>query len=68
MDKEERKKLEAEIEKAAYTNMSDPGYWARRRYRWDEWGSPVGLTIAWTLFVLTIGVFIYLLHLAELIG
>jgi hypothetical protein len=31
---------------------------------WDGWGSPVGLG----LFLLSIGGFLYLLHLASLIG
>lgn len=68
MDKEERKKLEADIEKAAYNSMSDASYWAKRRHRWDEWGSPVGLSLGWALFIIPLGVFLYLLHLAGLIG
>lgn len=67
MDKEERKKLDADVEKAAYNSMSDPNYWARRRSRWDEWGSPVGLSLGWTLFIIPIGIFLWLLHLAGIL-
>jgi hypothetical protein len=35
-----------------------------RRSRWDEWGSPVGLGLAWALFIVPLGLFLYLLHLA----
>ena len=67
MDKEERMKLDAGVEKAVYESMSDPNHWARRRNRWDEWGSPVGLSLGWAIFIIPLGVFLYLLHLAELI-
>ncbi len=42
-------------------------YLMRRRYRWDEWGSPVGLGLAWTLLIVPLGIFLYLLHLAGII-
>ena len=42
-------------------------YWAKRRWKWDEWGSPVGLGLAWALFVIPLGLFLYLLHLAGLL-
>ncbi len=67
MDKEERKEMNAGVEKAAYTKMQDPDYWFRRSH-WDEWGSPVGLSLGWALFVVPLGLFIWLLHLAGLIG
>lgn len=35
---------------------------------WFSWGSPVGLGLGWTLFIIPLGVFLYLLHLATLIG
>ena len=68
MDKEERKKLESDVERAAYDSMTDASYWAKRRSHWDDWGSPVGLTLAWAPGLVCIGVFLYLLHLAGLIG
>ena len=67
MDKEEQKKLTNDVEKAVYESMSDPRYWARKRAKWDEWGSPVGLTLAWALFIIPIGIFIWLLHISGLI-
>ena len=67
MDKEEQKKFAQDVEKAAYDSMSDPSYWIRRRQRWDEWGSPVGLSLGFALFIIPLGVFLYLLHLAGLI-
>ena len=67
MDKEERKQLDKEVEKAVYDSMSDPKYWARKRYRWDEWGSPVGLAICGSLSLISVGIFLWLLHLSGLI-
>lgn len=67
MDKEEQKKHSAEIEKAVYDAMSDPKYWSRKRYRWDEWGSPVGLALGWAIFIIPLGIFLYLLHLSGLL-
>ncbi len=34
---------------------------------WFSWGSPVGLGIGWTLFIVPIGIFLWLLHLANII-
>lgn len=49
--------------------LEEPDYWFKtRRQKWDEWGSPVGLGLAWTLFIIPIGVFLLLLHLAGLLG
>lgn len=67
MDKEERKQLDKEVEKAVYSSMSDPKYWSPRRHRWDEWGSPVGLSLGWAIFIIPLGIFLYLLHLAGLL-
>jgi hypothetical protein len=67
MNKEERIQLEKEVEKAVYDSMSDPKYWARKRYRWDEWGSPVGLSLGWAIFIIPLGIFLYLLRLAGLL-
>lgn len=67
MDKDERKQLEKDVEKAVYDSMSDPKYWARKRYRWDEWGSPVGLALGWAIFIIPLGLFLYLLHLSDLL-
>ncbi len=49
----------------------DERYWLERkmpRRRWDEWGSPVGLALGWAIFLVSIGFFLYLLHLAGLLG
>lgn len=67
MEKEQQAKRSTEVEKAVYEAMSDPKYWARKRYRWDEWGSPVGLALGWAIFIIPLGVFIYLLHLSGLL-
>ncbi len=34
---------------------------------WFSWGSPVGLGLGWALFIIPTGLFVYLLHLAEVI-
>jgi len=68
MNKEEQKKFEENVGQAINSVMSDPKYWARKKYRWDEWGSPVGLSLGWTLFIVPLGVFLYLPYLAGLIG
>jgi hypothetical protein len=67
MEKEDRKRLEENVEKAAYDSMSDPNYWAKRRSHWDEWGSPIGLGLAWALLIIPAGVFLWLIHLAGMI-
>lgn len=67
MDKAEQKKLTDDVERAAFDSMADPKYWARRRSKWDEWGSPVGLSLGWAIFVISSAFVIYLLHLSGLI-
>ena len=67
MKKEERKKLTDNVEKAAFDAMSDTNYWAKRRSRWDEWGSPIGLSLSWAIFIVPLGIFLWLLHLAGLL-
>lgn len=59
----DKKHFEKEAEKWA----ADPRTWIKGRYHWDEWGSPVGLGLAWTLFIIPVGIFLYLLHLAGLL-
>lgn len=54
-------------EKPKYDAMADQEYWAKRRAHWDEWGSPVGLSLGWALLIVPLGLFIYLLHLAGII-
>jgi hypothetical protein len=54
MDKDEHYKI----------TPAEEEYWAKRRFKWSEWGSPVGLGLAWTLLVVPLGLFLYLLHLA----
>ena len=67
MDKEEKQKFAQAIEKSVWQSAENEKFPLWRRSHWDEWGSPVGLTIAWALFIIPIGVFLYLLHLAGLI-
>ncbi len=62
MDKEEKRKYSDDIEKKAWES-----YPLWRRSRWDEWGSPVGLSLGWALFIVPLGLFLYLLHLAGLV-
>jgi hypothetical protein len=33
---------------------------------WFSWGSPVGLSLGYALFVISTGILVYLLHLAEI--
>jgi len=66
MDREQRKKFADEVDEAVMKSVKDYPMW--RRSHWDEWGSPVGLTLGWALFIVPLGVFLYLLHLAGLIG
>lgn len=68
MDKEESKKFARAIEENVLKSAEDAKYPLWRRSHWDEWGSPVGLTLAWAPGLVCIGVFLYLLHLAGLIG
>ena len=45
-------------------------YWVNRkgrRWRWDEWGSPVGLALGWAITIVSLGLFLYLLHLAGIL-
>lgn len=64
--KEFNKAMEDSIQKQL---LEEPDHWwKQRRQRWDEWGSPVGLGLAWTLFIIPLGVFLYLLHLAEILN
>jgi hypothetical protein len=62
MDKDLHDKLKAEL-------GPDLEYWVRPagRRRWDEWGSPVGLGLAWALFIVSLGVFLVLIHFAGLL-
>ncbi len=68
MDQKEKQEYSEEVGQAIKAAMSDPKYWARRRGKWDEWGSPVGLGLAWALFIIPLGIFLYLLYLAGLIS
>jgi len=67
MDKAERKKYGEEIERAVLEGAKNEKYPIWRRSHWDEWGSPVGLSLGWALFIIPLGVFLYLLGLAGLI-
>lgn len=64
-NKEFNKAMEEAVQKKL---LEEPDHWWKsRRQRWDEWGSPVGLSLGWALFIIPLGVFIWLLHLAGVI-
>ena len=65
MDREQKKQFADDVDKAVMDSVKDFPMW--RRSHWDEWGSPVGLTLAWAPGLVCVGVFLYFLHLAELI-
>jgi len=67
MDKKEfNEAMEESVQKKL---LEEPDYWwKRRRSRWDEWESPIGLALGSAIFLDSIGVFLYLLHLAGLLG
>jgi len=67
MEKEEKKEFTSDVSQGIKAAMSDPRYWERRRSKWDEWSSPIGLGLAWTLFVVPLGLFLVLLHMAGLL-
>lgn len=67
MDTETRRENSDRVEKAVVDAMSDEKYWARRRWHWEEWGSPVGLSLGWAIFVVSTGFTLYLLHLAKIL-
>jgi len=60
--KEKNKQYSEDVESGIITAMSDPKYWARRRSKWDEWGSPVGLG----LWLISLAIVVLLLHIAGL--
>jgi len=66
MDKKEFNKAH---EEALQKKMLDePDYWIKpRRQRWDEWGSPVGLAIWFALTLISVGIFLYLLRIADIL-
>lgn len=65
MDREQKKQFADEVDKAVMSSVKDYPMW--RRSHWDEWGSPVGLSLGWALFIIPLGLFLWLLHLAGLI-
>jgi hypothetical protein len=68
MDKEEQQKFARAIEENVLKSAQEEKYPLWRRSHWDEWGSPVGLGLGWMLFIIPLGLFIYLLHLAGMVG
>ncbi len=66
MNLDQIKKAHDEHTGRSWTTEEDE-YWAKRRWKWDEWGSPVGLGLAWTLFLVPLGLFLYLLHIAGIL-
>lgn len=58
-----------EKEKPALSPQEEAWYdaWVKRRSKWYEWESPVGLSLGWALFIIPLGVFIELLHLAGVV-
>ena len=67
MEKEEKQKFAQTIEENLLESARDQKYPLWRRSRWDEWGSPVGLSLGWALFIVPLGVFLWLLHLAGIL-
>jgi len=67
MDKEQKKSFAEEIDEAVLNSVKDTKYPLWRKSHWDEWGSPVGLSLGWALFIIPIGVFLWLLHLANIL-
>ncbi|MFA5157918.1 MAG: hypothetical protein WC451_01885 [Patescibacteria group bacterium] len=66
MDKKEFNKAHEEAMQKKL--LEEPDYWFKpRRQKWDEWGSPVGLSLGWAIFVISSAFVIYLLHLSGLI-
>ncbi len=63
MDKKEFKEAFDEATQKKLLETPDV-WWKPRRHRWDEWGSPVGLAIWFALTLLSIGLFLNLLHRA----
>jgi hypothetical protein len=58
-------------EKDKLSLTADERYWLERsprRRKWDEWGSPVGLSLGWAIFIVSTGLFLYLLRLAGLLS
>ncbi len=67
MDKKEfNEAMEESVQKKL---LEEPDYWLKkgRRSRWDEWSSPVGLSLGWAIFIVSTGLFLYLLRLAEIL-
>ncbi|MFA5926594.1 MAG: hypothetical protein WCT32_02105 [Patescibacteria group bacterium] len=65
----DRKEFNKAHEEAMQKKMlEEPDYWFKpRRAHWDEWNSPVGLSLGWAIFIVPLGIFLYLLHLAGLL-
>lgn len=65
MDKKEYNKA---MEEAVMKQTLEAPYPMWRRSHWDEWGSPIGLSLSWAISIVALGLFLWLLHLAGLIG
>lgn len=63
---EEKKEGIADWHKKHREETFPMGNW-RAWGSWFSWGSPVGLGIGWTLFIVPLGLFFWLLHLAAII-
>ncbi len=46
---------------------ADAWKYSKEAMNWHGWGSPVGLGLGFSLFILPIGVFVLLLHFAGVI-
>jgi hypothetical protein len=68
MEKDDKQKFARAIDENILKSVEDAKFPLWRRAHWDEWGSPVGLSLGWALFVIPLGIFIYLLHLAGIVG
>lgn len=65
----DNKEFNKEFDEAVKKRMLEQpdAWWKPRREHWDEWGSPVGLMLAWALFIIPLGVFLVLLNLAGIL-
>ena len=64
----DNKEFNKAVEESVQKSILEEPYPLYRRSHWDEWGSPVGLMLAWAPGLVCVGVFLWLLHLAGLIG
>lgn len=64
--------MEQNNEQAKYKTHDERRQWALDHWKawgsWFSWGSPVGMGIGWFLFIVGLGIFLYLIGHVGLIG